>query len=198
MATADNNSNSNNDSDNGQAQAQVPEQENADRNPLAGIGEAVAGAASGAVEAVRDTLAGATGAVSAIGEKVAGVAGQNQNDEGQQPQQAQAQTQEQQEAPAGSESPVRALYPGGLPQYLHRRREEVGRVVSNKMQKTVVVRVERAKPHPIYKKVMRRSVKFMAHDELGANEGDLVRIIESRPLSKRKRWKVIEIIRRAE
>ncbi|HEX9989631.1 MAG TPA: 30S ribosomal protein S17 [Chloroflexia bacterium] len=77
------------------------------------------------------------------------------------------------------------------------RRTEVGRVVSDKMEKSVVVSVERSKPHPIYKKVMRRSVKFMAHDEMGAATGDLVRIVESRPMSKRKRWQVIEIVQRA-
>jgi small subunit ribosomal protein S17 len=85
-----------------------------------------------------------------------------------------------------------------LPQYLQRRRTEVGRVVSDKMQKTVVVSVERSKPHPLYKKIMRRSAKFMAHDEMGSAMGDTVRIIESRPMSKRKRWQVIEIVQRAE
>lgn len=91
-----------------------------------------------------------------------------------------------------------ALYEKGLPQYLRSRRMEVGRVVSNKMEKTVVVSVERSKPHPLYRKVMRRSVKFMAHDELGSGMGDTVRIIESRPLSARKRWRVVEILQRAE
>ena len=86
----------------------------------------------------------------------------------------------------------------GLPEYLVGRRIETGRVVSNKMQNTVVVTVERSKPHPIYKKVMRRSAKFMAHDELDCAIGDTVRIIESRPLSARKRWRVVEILRRAE
>jgi small subunit ribosomal protein S17 len=85
-----------------------------------------------------------------------------------------------------------------LPEYLQGRRAEIGRVVSDKMDKTVVVLVERRKQHPIYKKVMRRSVKFMAHDELGSAEGDTVRIIESRPLSARKRWRVVEIIAKAE
>ncbi|MBF6613713.1 MAG: 30S ribosomal protein S17 [Chloroflexi bacterium] len=66
------------------------------------------------------------------------------------------------------------------------------------MQNTVVVSVERSKTHPIYKKVIRQSVKFMAHDEMGSAIGDTVRIIESRPMSKRKRWRVVEIIRRAE
>jgi small subunit ribosomal protein S17 len=86
----------------------------------------------------------------------------------------------------------------GLPEYLQRRRTEVGRVVSDKMQKTVVVSVDRRKPHPLYKKVMRRSVKFMAHDDLGSRMGDTVRIVESRPLSRRKRWRVVEIVQRAQ
>jgi small subunit ribosomal protein S17 len=85
-----------------------------------------------------------------------------------------------------------------LPEYLHTRRTEIGRVVSDKMQKTVVVLVERKKPHPLYKKVMRRSVRFMAHDEMNSAEGDTVRIIESRPMSAHKRWQVIEIIAKAE
>ena len=85
-----------------------------------------------------------------------------------------------------------------MPQYLHSRRTEIGRVVSDKMQKTVVVSVERSKSHPLYKKIMRHSAKFMAHDEMGSAMGDTVRIIESRPMSKRKRWQVIEILQRAE
>ncbi len=85
-----------------------------------------------------------------------------------------------------------------LPEYLKTRRTEVGRVVSDKMQNTVVVSVDRAKTHPLYKKVMRRSAKFMAHDELGSGAGDLVRIIESRPMSAHKRWRVVEIVQKAE
>jgi small subunit ribosomal protein S17 len=85
-----------------------------------------------------------------------------------------------------------------LPEHLLTRRIEVGRVVSDKMEKTVVVLVERKKPHPLYKKVMRRSIKFMAHDELGAAQGDTVRIMESRPMSARKRWRVVEIVAKAE
>ncbi|MDQ6695538.1 MAG: 30S ribosomal protein S17 [Chloroflexota bacterium] len=85
-----------------------------------------------------------------------------------------------------------------LPKYLQSRQTETGRVVSNKMEKTVVVLVERSKQHPIYKKVMRRSVRFMAHDELGCLMGDQVRIIESRPMSKNKRWSVVEIVKRPE
>ena len=75
----------------------------------------------------------------------------------------------------------------------------VGTVVSNKMQKSVVVLVKRLTKHPMYGKYIRRSSKFMAHDETNAcNMGDTVRLSPTRPLSKRKRWSVEEIIRRAE
>jgi len=75
------------------------------------------------------------------------------------------------------------------------RKEMVGRVVSTKMQKTVVVEVERVKQHPLYKKTLRTSQKYFAHDEGQAcKEGDVVRIIESRPLSRRKRWSVVEVV----
>ncbi len=76
-----------------------------------------------------------------------------------------------------------------------KRKIRVGRVVSNKMDKTVVVTVETLRHHPLYKKTIRRAVKFKAHDE--KNEcrlGDTVKIIETRPLSKEKRWRVAEII----
>jgi len=99
------------------------------------------------------------------------------------------------EAPVQAQPQFRESRP--LPEYLEKRRTEVGRVVSDKMEKTVVVLVERKKPHPLYKKVMRRSVRFMAHDEMGSAEGDTVRIIESRPMSARKRWQVIEIVAKA-
>jgi len=73
-----------------------------------------------------------------------------------------------------------------------------GRVVSNKMQKTVTVLLERQVQHPLYGKVVRRSTKVHAHDEKGeCKEGDMVRIIECAPLSKTKNWRVIEIITRA-
>lgn len=74
-----------------------------------------------------------------------------------------------------------------------------GFVVSDKMDKTVVVEVERTTRHPLYDKVLRRSTKFKAHDE--SNEcrtGDQVRIMECRPLSKTKAWRVVDILRRAE
>ena len=76
------------------------------------------------------------------------------------------------------------------------RRRLVGVVTSNKMQKTVVVGVARTFRHPLYLKVVHSSKRMMAHDELGCQIGDHVRIVESRPLSSRKRWVVEEIIRR--
>jgi len=80
-----------------------------------------------------------------------------------------------------------------------RRKKLVGRVVSYKMDKTVVVRVERTKRHPLYGKVITVSKKFMAHDPKNeCRVGDLVRIIESRPISRRKRWVVVEILERAQ
>jgi small subunit ribosomal protein S17 len=78
------------------------------------------------------------------------------------------------------------------------RKEKVGRVVSNKMDKSVTVVVERKEKHPIYGKFVTKTTKFMAHDE--KNEcgiGDTVRIMETRPLSKNKRWRLVEIIERA-
>ena len=79
-----------------------------------------------------------------------------------------------------------------------KRAERIGIVFSDKMTKTVTVRVERQVKHPIYRKYIKRRKKFMAHDELGATIGDKVRIIETRPLSARKRWRVVEIIQKAE
>ncbi len=79
-----------------------------------------------------------------------------------------------------------------------RRRILEGRVVSNKPDKTIIVRVERYVQHPLYKKYYKRSKKFMAHDEKNECQvGDLVRIIEWRPLSRRKRWMLKEIVERA-
>ena len=78
-----------------------------------------------------------------------------------------------------------------------KRRTKVGRVVSDKMDKTVVVSVERLRRHPIYKRVVRLSSKFKVHDEENtARVGDTVRIEESRPLSREKRWTVVEIVAR--
>ena len=78
-----------------------------------------------------------------------------------------------------------------------RRQERVGVVTTAKMEKTVVVAVERLVRHAFYKKIMRRTSTFMAHDELGARAGDRVRIVETRPLSRHKRWRVTEILERA-
>jgi small subunit ribosomal protein S17 len=77
------------------------------------------------------------------------------------------------------------------------RVQKVGTVSSDKMQKTVVVRVDRLVRHPKYRRYVRRTSKFMAHDELGATTGDRVRIVETRPLSARKRWRVVEIVQKA-
>jgi small subunit ribosomal protein S17 len=78
-----------------------------------------------------------------------------------------------------------------------KRRNKIGRVVSDKMDKTVVVSVERLRRHPIYKRVVRLSTKFKAHDEEnGARVGDTVRIEESKPLSRDKRWTVVEVVAR--
>jgi small subunit ribosomal protein S17 len=80
-----------------------------------------------------------------------------------------------------------------------RRKQLVGRVTSNKMDKTVVIAVERTTRHPLYGKVLRRVKKYKAHDERNECQiGDRVRIIESRPLSREKRWRVIEILEHAE
>jgi small subunit ribosomal protein S17 len=78
-----------------------------------------------------------------------------------------------------------------------RRQERVGVVTTAKMQKSVVVAVQRLVRHSFYKKTIRRTSKFMAHDELGARAGDRVRIVETRPLSRLKRWRVAEILERA-
>jgi small subunit ribosomal protein S17 len=78
-----------------------------------------------------------------------------------------------------------------------KRAQKIGIVSSDKMTKTVVVKVDRQVMHPKYRRYIRRTSKFMAHDEMGANTGDKVRIEESRPLSARKRWRVIEVIQKA-
>lgn len=78
------------------------------------------------------------------------------------------------------------------------RKTRVGRVVSDKMQKTVVVAIERRVPHPVYGKMVTRTKKVKAHDEENsAKTGDLVRIAETRPLSKDKRWRLVDIVERA-
>jgi small subunit ribosomal protein S17 len=78
------------------------------------------------------------------------------------------------------------------------RKVRVGVVVSDKMQKTVVVSIERRVPHPVYGKMITRSTNLKAHDETNqAKTGDTVRIMETRPMSKDKRWRVVEIVERA-
>ena len=78
------------------------------------------------------------------------------------------------------------------------RKERVGQVISNKMNKSITVAVQRKVKHPIYGKFIRKTTKFMAHDEKNeCNIGDTVKIMETRPLSKNKRWRLIEIIEKA-
>jgi small subunit ribosomal protein S17 len=95
-------------------------------------------------------------------------------------------------APAESESKV-AVAKGRS----GNRVQKVGTVASDKMQKTVIVRVDRQVLHPKYRRYVRRTSKFMAHDDLGATIGDRVRIVETRPLSAKKRWRVVEIVQKA-
>ena len=78
------------------------------------------------------------------------------------------------------------------------RKERIGRVISDRMEKTVVVQVATLKRHPLYKKTIQHRVKFKAHDEQNeCKVGDLVRITETRPISKQKRWRVAEVIEKA-
>jgi small subunit ribosomal protein S17 len=95
-----------------------------------------------------------------------------------------------------SESPAKAAASEAKGARAHRS-QKVGAVVSDKMQKTVVVRVDRLVRHTKYRRYVRRTSKFMAHDDLGATIGDKVRIVETRPMSARKRWRVIEIVQKA-
>lgn len=92
-----------------------------------------------------------------------------------------------------------ATAPGQPPAHqAGRRQQKIGRVMSDKMQKTIVVAVETLKPHPIYKRTRRQTTRFKAHDEENsARIGDIVRIEETRPLSKEKRWRLVEILTRA-
>ncbi len=80
----------------------------------------------------------------------------------------------------------------------NRRRTKQGRVASNKMDKTIVVVTETRVPHPVYKKIVRKSARFKAHDENNeAGIGDVVRITECRPMSREKRWRLLEIVEKA-
>jgi small subunit ribosomal protein S17 len=81
----------------------------------------------------------------------------------------------------------------------HSRKVRVGTVVSDKMQKSIMVMIERKVVHPTYKKYVKRSTKLMAHDEKEeAGIGDVVRIMETRPLSKNKRWRLVEVVKKAD
>ena len=83
-------------------------------------------------------------------------------------------------------------------QVRNHRKERIGLVPSDKMDKTITVKITRKEKHPIYGKFIKRSKKFYAHDEKNeCNEGDKVRIMETRPLSRMKRWRLVEIIERA-
>ncbi len=78
------------------------------------------------------------------------------------------------------------------------RKVRIGKVVSNKMQKSIVVSIERLVPHPLYKKYFRRTTTLTAHDEKNeAGVGDTVKIMETRPLSRTKRWRLVEIVEKA-
>lgn len=78
------------------------------------------------------------------------------------------------------------------------RKEKIGKVLSNKMQKSITIAVNRKEKHPIYGKFVNKTSKFMAHDEKNeAGIGDTVRIMETRPLSKNKRWRLVEILEKA-
>ena len=98
------------------------------------------------------------------------------------------------EAPAEQSAPEQAA-----PEHNRNvRKERVGLVVSDKMDKTITVAIERQVKHPIYGKFIKRTTKLMAHDEANdAGAGDTVRIMEMRPMSKRKRWRLVEIVERA-
>jgi small subunit ribosomal protein S17 len=81
----------------------------------------------------------------------------------------------------------------------NKRKTRTGKIISNKMDKSVVVMVESPKRHPLYKKIIKHKAKFMAHDETNSCQvGDVVKIIETRPLSKTKRWDVLEIVTKKE
>ena len=110
-----------------------------------------------------------------------------------------AATQTAAESSAPSESTAGAAQANGGASRTRRgnRVQKVGTVSSDKMQKTVVVRVDRQVLHPKYRRYVRRTSKFMAHDDLGATVGDRVRIVETRPLSAKKRWRVVEIVQKA-
>lgn len=101
-------------------------------------------------------------------------------------------------APAGDTEAISDVKSSSPPARARGNRvQKVGIVSSDKMQKTVVVRVDRLVLHRKYRRYVRRTSKFMAHDDLGSTIGDRVRIVETRPLSAHKRWRVVEIVQKA-
>jgi small subunit ribosomal protein S17 len=103
-----------------------------------------------------------------------------------------------QETPISEGAPVAEATAQPTAKARGRRAEKIGIVTSDKMMKTVVVRVDRLVKHPVYKRYIRKRSKFMAHNEIeGVSIGDQVRIVETRPLSARKRWRVAEVLRKA-
>ncbi|HZF40498.1 MAG TPA: 30S ribosomal protein S17 [Blastocatellia bacterium] len=103
-----------------------------------------------------------------------------------------------QEAPAGEVPTAPEMIVKSAEPARGRRVEKIGIVTSDKMMKTVVVRVDRRVKHPVYKRYVRKRSKFMAHNEIdGVSTGDQVRIVETRPLSAHKRWRVVEVLRKA-
>jgi len=101
--------------------------------------------------------------------------------------------------PKAAKAKAKALAPAAEDNKPHgKRAEKIGIISSDKMMKTVTVRVDRLVKHPVYRKYVKKRKKFMAHDDLGAKIGDKVKIIETRPLSARKRWRVVEIIQKAQ
>ena len=102
-------------------------------------------------------------------------------------------------APKAAKAKTKAPAPAAEDNKPHgKRAEKIGIISSDKMMKTVTVRVDRLVKHPVYRKYVKKRKKFMAHDDLGAKIGDKVKIIETRPLSARKRWRVVEIIQKAQ
>lgn len=97
-----------------------------------------------------------------------------------------------------SEGRAVTVQPGRPAKRFGRRQERIGRVVSSKMDKTIVVEVTRHVQHPLYQRVIRQRKKFYAHDEGNqCRDGDMVRIVETRPLSKLKRWRLVKVLARA-
>jgi small subunit ribosomal protein S17 len=102
------------------------------------------------------------------------------------------------EAATRANSPAAPAAPSEASSDRTRRKVRVGVVVSEKMDKTVLVRIDRKVRHPLYKKTLKRSNKLAAHDENNdARVGDTVRVMETRPISKTKRWRVVEVVERA-